>query len=69
MDVRQGHPGEEHYGDISSVGEWEAGQVLKYARQSGICESSVFFCFSPRHAHGQNKHQEWETRSGCLFSA
>ena len=28
--VRRGQPGEEQYGDISSVGEWESGQAHKY---------------------------------------
>lgn len=28
--VHQGQPGEEQYGDISSVGEWESGQAHKY---------------------------------------
>lgn len=33
MDVtHQGQLGEEQYGDISSVGEWESGQARKYCR-------------------------------------
>ncbi len=30
--VHRGQPGEEQYGDISSVGEWESGQDHKYVR-------------------------------------
>lgn len=29
---RRGQLGEEQYGDISSVGEWESGQARKYWR-------------------------------------
>lgn len=28
--VHRGQPGEEQYGDISSVGEWESGNAHKY---------------------------------------
>lgn len=31
--VHRGQPGEEQYGDISSVGEWESGQTHKYQSQ------------------------------------
>lgn len=30
--VHRGQPGEEQYGDISSVGEWDSRQAHKYKR-------------------------------------
>lgn len=35
--VHRGQPGEEQYGDISSVGEWESGRAHKYGHR--LCEA------------------------------
>lgn len=42
--VHRGQPGEEQYGDISSVGEWESGQAHKYGHIKCEAYSSRAHC-------------------------
>lgn len=79
MDVRQGQPCEEQYGDISSLGERESGPAqyehVKCYPAAGHNVTWLFLSVSPtppttsnRPAHGQRKHSECKTRPNGLFS-
>lgn len=60
--VRQGQPGEEQYGDISSVGEWECAKALTYGHR----KSNTSRCtLSP--AAVLNTDSEWEHATLDVF--
>lgn len=64
--VRQGQPGEEQYGDISSVGEWECAKAQTYGHR----KSNTSRCtLSPAAVLNTDfsKTQEWEHATLDLF--